>query len=70
MDSSFPSSDLKIKVISILNTTSVGSDKPESMDLRYEITEAETITNTVDYIMDLLKAKVPTFHYQLEDTFF
>lgn len=71
MDSSFPLTDLKIKVISVLNTDSVGSDKPETMDLKYHVTEAETISNIVDNIMDLLKAKVLPFHYQLkEDVYF
>ncbi|GAA5802019.1 hypothetical protein HPULCUR_007479 [Helicostylum pulchrum] len=61
----FPSSPLEIKLISVLNTTSVRSDEPDTKDLKYSVTRNESLSKTVNDIMNLITDAVPAFHYQM-----
>lgn len=63
---SFPSTPLEIKLISVMNTTSVGSDEPDTMDLKYSVTRNESLSKTVNDIMNLINNAVPAFHYQIK----
>ncbi|KAI8063127.1 hypothetical protein BDF21DRAFT_428719 [Thamnidium elegans] len=64
---SFPSTPLEIKLISVMNTTSLRSSEPDTMNLKYSITQNESLSKTVNDIMNLITDAVPAFHYQLDE---
>jgi hypothetical protein len=61
----FPSSKLKIQLISVMNTTSSGSSEPDSLGFEYQVDPKESVADLIDAIMHFIKDKVPKFHYQL-----
>lgn len=64
---SFPSSQLKIQLISVMNTPSIGSSEPESLKFNYQVDQQKNLSDLISDIMDVVKEKVPKFHYQLEN---
>ncbi|KAI9338869.1 hypothetical protein BD770DRAFT_448273 [Pilaira anomala] len=65
--SSFPSSKLEIKLISVTNTTSPRSSEPDTMDLNCFVNTAQSFSQIVTNIMQLITDAVPKFHFQLRD---
>jgi hypothetical protein len=58
---------LNIKVISAVNMKDVESSEPDTMDLNYDLDDSRDIATLIQDIMQNIYAKIPKFHYQLED---
>ncbi|KAI7880264.1 uncharacterized protein EV154DRAFT_46073 [Mucor mucedo] len=61
----FPSSKLKIKLISVMNTTSPGSSDPETESFEFQVNQKGNMEETMKAIMRIIKGKIPKFHLQM-----
>jgi hypothetical protein len=65
MDDQFPSTDLLIKVISVVNTDKPTSSEPESMEIAFKVDRDVDPSKTMEAIMSLIEERVPALHCQL-----
>lgn len=63
----YSAKELKIKLISVLNTTEKGSSESDTLDLDYDVDDTKEMPIIIKDIMHFITTKVPKFHYQLED---
>lgn len=61
----FPSSKLKIQLISVMNTSSPGSSEPDTESFEYQVSQKESVNETIESIMRSIKDKAPNFHLQM-----
>jgi hypothetical protein len=66
MDPYFPTTKLKIKLISVINTTDVGSTEPDFLDIDYEVDITKSTSSLIENICKYLADQVIPFHLQLE----
>ena len=66
MDSSFPQTDLEIKLISVVNTTELNNTEPEFMTLDYAVFRSDPFSQIIADMMRVIQEKAIPFHLQMK----
>jgi hypothetical protein len=62
----FPTSKLKVKLISVMNTTDVGSAEPDCLNVDYEVDMTKNIPSLIKDICKYLTDQAIPFHLQMD----